>query len=227
MEKPRTSVVEYVISSLTEEIVRGELKPGDRIPTESELVETLGVSRNPVREAVKILCYAGVLEIRRADGTYVCREFSGKVLNPVLYGVLLSRQDATELRELQLMLETGLACQAAEKRSGPALKVLEERYEALRTAFQEERPDAENVDAACQAFWDAVGEAGQNRMASRIEAYVRAITASARRSALRSVLEGGGGDALCCFYGDLLALIQDGETEDLYETVKETLLEND
>ena len=60
----RSSVVQRVIDRLTEAIVSGELKPGDRIPTEMELAEQMGVARNSIREAVKILVYIGVLEIR-------------------------------------------------------------------------------------------------------------------------------------------------------------------
>ncbi len=66
----RSSVVQRVIDRLTEAIVSGELKPGDRIPTEMELAEQMGVARNSIREAVKILVYIGVLEIRRADGNF-------------------------------------------------------------------------------------------------------------------------------------------------------------
>ena len=51
----RSSVVQRVIDRLTEAIVSGELKPGDRIPTEMELAEQMGVARNSIREAVKIL----------------------------------------------------------------------------------------------------------------------------------------------------------------------------
>ena len=53
----RSSVVQRVIDRLTEAIVSGELKPGDRIPTEMELAEQMGVARNSIREAVKILVY--------------------------------------------------------------------------------------------------------------------------------------------------------------------------
>ena len=70
----RSSVVQRVIDRLTEAIVSGELKPGDRIPTEMELAEQMGVARNSIREAVKILVYIGVLEIRRADGKMCIRD---------------------------------------------------------------------------------------------------------------------------------------------------------
>ena len=55
------SMVDIVISRLTDAIINGELKPGDQIPVEPELVRTLGVGRNTVREAVRILVAYGVL----------------------------------------------------------------------------------------------------------------------------------------------------------------------
>ena len=75
------SMVDIVISRLTDAIINGELKPGDQIPVEPELVRTLGVGRNTVREAVRILVAYGVLEIRRAEGTYVCDGFSPKAVS--------------------------------------------------------------------------------------------------------------------------------------------------
>ena len=59
------SVVQQTMDYITDSIIRKELLPGDQIPTEAQLTEILGVSRNTVREAIKILIYMGVLEIRR------------------------------------------------------------------------------------------------------------------------------------------------------------------
>lgn len=64
-------VVWNVIDQLTQAMTMGKLRPGDKIPTETELSESLQVSRNSVREAVKILVAYGILEIRRAEGTFI------------------------------------------------------------------------------------------------------------------------------------------------------------
>ena len=47
------SVVQTVVDSITKAIISGELKPGDKIPTEMELAESFGVGRNSIREAIK------------------------------------------------------------------------------------------------------------------------------------------------------------------------------
>ena len=99
-----TSVVQRVIDSLTEAMISKQLRPGDKIPTEIELANTLGVGRNSIREAIKILVYLGVLEIRRAEGTFVCEGFSESMIDPMLYGIILdtsnSYENLIELREI-------------------------------------------------------------------------------------------------------------------------------
>ena len=88
----RTGLVEQVIEQLRHVVSTGEWPIGQRIPNETVLVETLGVGRNTVREAVRALAHAGILEVRQGDGTYVraTSEVSGA----------LRRLCGTELREV-------------------------------------------------------------------------------------------------------------------------------
>ncbi|MCW3480507.1 FCD domain-containing protein [Neisseriaceae bacterium JH1-16] len=68
---PRRSLVEQAIDRLSARINAGDWPTGTRLPTEPELAEQLGMSRNTVREAVRVLAFAGVLEVRQGDGTYL------------------------------------------------------------------------------------------------------------------------------------------------------------
>ncbi|PRC57877.1 GntR family transcriptional regulator, partial [Mycobacterium sp. ITM-2017-0098] len=67
----RAGLVDQVIDQLRHTIASGEWPVGRRIPNETVLVESLGVGRNPVREAVRALAHAGLLDVRQGDGTYV------------------------------------------------------------------------------------------------------------------------------------------------------------
>lgn len=67
-DTPLYGKVEEILAS---EIAGGELKPGDRLPSEDELLERFGVSRITVRRAIQNLIQRGSLEIRRGRGTYV------------------------------------------------------------------------------------------------------------------------------------------------------------
>ena len=82
-ELPKGSISEIIVKRITDALISGELKPGDKIPTEVEFSEKLGVSRNAVREALKVLVAFGVLEIRRSEGTFVVEEYNNKLLDPL------------------------------------------------------------------------------------------------------------------------------------------------
>lgn len=73
------SVVEQIVDSIVNAIIEGELKPGDKIPTETELCNSMNVGRNSVREAIKILVAYGVLIIKRAEGTFVTKGYNSKI----------------------------------------------------------------------------------------------------------------------------------------------------
>lgn len=70
-EIQRISVTDEVVNRIREMIVSGESKEGDRIPTEKELCERMGVSRTTVREAIRVLQALGYVTIRPGKGTFV------------------------------------------------------------------------------------------------------------------------------------------------------------
>ncbi|MFK4789633.1 FadR/GntR family transcriptional regulator [Microbacterium sp. ZW T5_56] len=67
----QSSLSDQVVDRLRSEIVEGRWPVGERIPPEPELMESLGVARGTLREALRALQYSGMLDIRRGDGTFV------------------------------------------------------------------------------------------------------------------------------------------------------------
>ncbi|WP_052121330.1 FadR/GntR family transcriptional regulator [Amycolatopsis sp. MJM2582] len=127
-----------VVEQFEELIETGEWPVGSRIPPEQELVEQLGVGRSTVREAVRALEHAGLLEPRRGDGTYV-RARHG------LSAALLRRTRAAnvlEVLEVRNSIERQAARTAAERRSPEDVTRI---TEAL--AAQHEARDAGDEDA--------------------------------------------------------------------------------
>lgn len=134
------SVVQRVINCLTDAMISKELKPGDKIPTELELAESLGVGRNSIREAIKILVYLGVLEIRRAEGTFVCEGFSESMIDPMIYGIILDKDDSYDnLMELREMVEAGVVQLAMAKYNEQDMKNLEEKLEAMKREIEDRK----------------------------------------------------------------------------------------
>ncbi|TDQ53362.1 FadR/GntR family transcriptional regulator [Actinorugispora endophytica] len=101
----RTGLVDQVITQLKAQIDSGEWSIGDRIPTESELSDQLEVGRNTVREAVRALAHAGLLEIRQGAGTFVRASSE-------LGGALRRRLKRSRLRE-NLEVRRALELEAA------------------------------------------------------------------------------------------------------------------
>src|SRR3954453_5137072 len=94
-------------------IQSGELPPGARLPPEHQLAAQMGISRSGVREAVKVLESARVLDVRRGDGTYVTSLAPALLLQGVGFAVeLLQGETLLEVMEVRRLLEpaaTGLA----------------------------------------------------------------------------------------------------------------------
>lgn len=100
------AVTDEAILKIKDMLLRGELRPGDRLAPEKELSERLGLSRNSLREAVKALELIRVLDVRRGDGTYVTSLEPSLLLEAMSFVVDL-HQDHTvlDLFEVRRILE--------------------------------------------------------------------------------------------------------------------------
>lgn len=99
---PRNSAVDYVIDQLKNQLMQNIIKPGDKLPSETELCANLGVSRGSLRSAMKVFETLGVVDIRVGDGTYVCDSVSSKNLNPLIFSLLILKpgfEDIVQFRE--------------------------------------------------------------------------------------------------------------------------------
>ena len=140
----KESVVQSVINRLTDAMRAKELRPGDKIPPEPELAESLGVARSSVREAIKILTYLGVLESKRSEGTFVCNGYKESMIDPMVYGIILNQDSFENLMELREMTEAGMMRLAIDHHDEEELIELEEILNEMKTAIED--PD-DPVDA--------------------------------------------------------------------------------
>jgi len=113
------SLVDTAIESLRQNIENGEWPVGTRLPVEAELSDALGISRNTIREAVRVLAHVGMLETRQGDGTYVrANRDAGETLRRI------ARTRLAEQIEVRIMLETEAARLAAARRTDTDLKMM-------------------------------------------------------------------------------------------------------
>lgn len=187
----KESVVQQVINKITDAIIAGELKPGDQLPTEMELISAFHVSRNSVREAIRTLAAYGVVEVRRPEGTFICRGFSNKMINPLLYQIILQKEDSYKdllgLREIvesgvaRLILVQGMTQEESEK--------LERLNTELVEKIHAESYDVLEISEADMALHRAVAETAHNSLVSMIHEVVANLTSESRYRTIQKVFE--------------------------------------
>ena len=100
----RFSITEQIFETLRDKIISGEWKPGDKIPSEVELSEMLGVSRMSLKMAIQKLNVLGLAETRVGEGTFVC-QFSMKSYFSELFRTNALPQDYMQINDFRIGLE--------------------------------------------------------------------------------------------------------------------------
>jgi len=140
------TLAEEVVGNLTQRITAGELKPGDKLPTESEVMATMGVSRTVVREALSRLQASGYVETRHGIGTFVldrpAETPSPFRLDSAAMGTAL---DVLAMLEFRVSLEAEAAGLAALRRSDAQLAAMRRALDDM-TRSASAGNDAVNAD---------------------------------------------------------------------------------
>ena len=125
-------ISEEIVSQVKQLISKGELKPGDRIPSERELATMLGVSRPSVREAIMVLEAMGFVESRQGGGTYVKALTEASIMNPL--AKLVEKRDPELLRslaEVRMGLESWSAYLAAQRATDSDIAEMRRLYKVM------------------------------------------------------------------------------------------------
>ena len=149
-----------VTEKLTDLVLSGELSDGDLLPPEPKLCEIFGVSRNILREAVKILASKGLVEVKQGHGTRV-RIPKDEVTEEALETYLKTNPiSLLQLMEIRTPLEIETARLAAQRRKPEHLVIMERALHVMQTQSE----DLEAVVRADDEFHQAMIEATGNPM---------------------------------------------------------------
>lgn len=167
----RESVSVELTRKLVDHLVRdGHLKPGDRLPSERQLAETLGIGRSAVRDALKSLAFLGLIEVRQGAGSYMKEPDSDPVPQIIEWGMLLRERKVMDLIEARSFIEPAVASLAAQRRDEDDLKTIEQQLHAMSDATT----TSAFVDADV-AFHLALAEAARNSVFSDILSSVQSL----------------------------------------------------
>jgi len=156
----RRNIYEQVVEHLQRYIITNSLQPGDRLPTELELADQFGVSRHSVREAVKVLESAGIIETSPRTGSRV-KEVSTRHLTEHLKFLL--RMEGVSIKEIasaRQIIETGILPMVVQNAEESDFQRMEAAIEHERELTQKGLLD---VDAELE-FHQAIAEASKNRV---------------------------------------------------------------
>jgi GntR family transcriptional regulator, transcriptional repressor for pyruvate dehydrogenase complex len=151
---------EAVASRIMQLIAETGLKPGDRLPTERELVRKLGVSRHVISQAVKALAVSGVLRPRQGSGIYVTRTSPPTASGFIGITVRGDPRQVEQLCEFRMTLEMQTARLAAERITPRLLRQIEEAARTTQTSAENQDPLA--FTDADKAFHLGIAEATGN-----------------------------------------------------------------
>jgi len=197
----RTPLPRSIVDHIQRLILKGGLKPGDRLPSQRELAEQLGVSRPSLREALTVLETIGLVSVRAGSGVFVARQ---DARSPIWR--YADRCTPADVYEARLGLEGYAARLAASRVDDAAAARLEECTRAMQAAYA--RRDVIGIAAADSAFHDLVFEMCGNPMLAAMYRPVRDIWIESQRLPMAHL------DRL-------------GETVREHETVKARIVERD
>jgi GntR family transcriptional regulator, transcriptional repressor for pyruvate dehydrogenase complex len=170
-------VTDEAIEQIRELVATGVWGAGMRLPREADLAAQLGLSRSSLREAVRALSSARVLEVRQGDGTFVSSLEPGELLQQTSFATdLMQGRTVLELFEVRRLLEPEAAALTALRADAAAISGL--RFELDR--MFEAGDDAEKLVDADAAFHDVIATAPGNAVLSSLLRSLSTRTVRAR-----------------------------------------------
>lgn len=96
---------QLVIEQIQDMILDGRLKKGDKLPSERDLSEQLGISRTSIREALRALEIIGLIESRQGEGNFIKGDIESSFFEPLSVMFKLNRGNPHDILEMRMILE--------------------------------------------------------------------------------------------------------------------------
>jgi GntR family transcriptional repressor for pyruvate dehydrogenase complex len=161
----RKRLKDQIIDQLIAMISDGKLKPGDKMPSETALMEQFGVGRGSLREAIGALSLLGMLTVRPGHGTHVAPSAGDPFLSkPLHWGMFMSwRDNLYEFIEARITIEQTLAGMAAERATEEDIETIRKGLDLLKSPKLTKRKGIQ----ADLDFHMAIANAGHNSVLAR------------------------------------------------------------
>ena len=214
------SVVDSIKDWIIDQMIKGNLRPGSKLPTEAELSERLGAGRNSVREAIKQMEAHGVLYIKRAEGTFVAEQFDPKMLSPVLYSIILQNDSWQDFVDLRRAIDIGTLYVLIGKNPGEEeLDELKAALQNLEKAVNAEQLDVKRITEADCAFHNEIIRLTHNPQLMTLSEYINRITVPSREKTTEIVIANGEINSYVRLHRELYQIVVEGKREAIEQAV--------
>ncbi|MDF2523468.1 MAG: transcriptional regulator, GntR family [Clostridiales bacterium] len=132
-----------VFDQIKNNIISGEWRPGDKIPSENELGNLFGVSRVSIRAALQKLCVLGLLTTRHGEGTFVSDLSPDMYMNSLIPILALDETQLVEVLEFRRIIEVESVKLAAQRAQDEDIKELEEIVRIMKESTYDPKKFAE------------------------------------------------------------------------------------
>ena len=137
----KINITDQICKEIRKNIIDGYWKEGDKIPSENELAEMMGVSRISIRAALQKLQVLGYVETRGGEGSFV-RKFSlSNIFNVVSDDIIMNDATVAEIREFRKNMELDCCRLAIERGTKQEIEQLEEILKSLANMIKKDDPD--------------------------------------------------------------------------------------
>jgi len=161
----KISITDEVVKRMEELIKSGDYKIGDKLPTEMELREQLGVGRSTIREAFRVLQALGLIELRAGRGAFV-KSINNNTYETIRNWFVQKEAELSELMEVRMAIEP-LAVKLAIQRGTPnQIEQIRDIHKAFTEAV--ERMDAIELATLDESFHNAIIETSNNQLLIKI-----------------------------------------------------------
>ncbi|MBU8685565.1 FadR/GntR family transcriptional regulator [Bacillus haynesii] len=162
------TAVNKVTDYIKHKIIYKELKPNDKIPTESELSEILNVSRSSVREALKILGAINIIQIRRGDGTYISEPEDISFSQSLLFKMILNNMQLKELVEFREQIEVAIVKLAITYATKEDIQGLKNIHNSFLECIETNPDDYKMIHELDLRFHKALATSTKNKLMAEI-----------------------------------------------------------
>ena len=158
--KKRQRLNEAIAENIQQEIMDGQLKPGDRLPGEISYAKKYGVSRFTIREAMNRLCSIGLVDVRHGVGMFVSTPGAEAYVKPMVTFLPLTDRDVVTICEARLPIETQAIALCAKRASAEDIEQLVRIYDDMEAYL--EKGDLDGYNELDLDFHLAIARASGN-----------------------------------------------------------------